>query len=167
MEWNSEKFKDLTWWLSIKFFLHIATCLPKWSSEVCQFRIVVHVDENVRQKAVQWYGMVEILCRRSTYEWNLMLSLLFMVQHQRKQVNKELWTEALTYGDIQLLPIVDLYNLITYKTLSICMYVVCELLWFRSMLSRYWVLGHSKQYMNLDWLHSPVNVPFDRCCCIS
>lgn len=72
--------------------------------------------------------MVEILCRRSTYEWNLMLSLSFMVQHQRKQVNKELWTEALTYGDIQLLPIVDLYNLITYKTLSICMYVVCELL---------------------------------------
>jgi hypothetical protein len=86
------------------------------------------VDENVRQKQCIEMVLIEILCTRSTYEWNLMFSLLFMVQHQRKQVNKELWTEALTYGDIQLLPIVDLYNLITYKTLAICMYAVCELL---------------------------------------
>lgn len=80
------------------------------------------------QKRCSDMVLIEFLCTRSTYKLNLMISLLFMVQHQRKQVNKELWTEALTYGDIQLLPIVDLYNLITYKTLSICMYAVCELL---------------------------------------
>lgn len=46
------------------------------------------------------------------------------MQHQNKQVNEELWTESLTYGDIQILPMVDYYNIITYKTLAICMFAV-------------------------------------------
>ncbi|CAD6250569.1 unnamed protein product [Miscanthus lutarioriparius] len=37
-------------------------------------------------------------------------------------VNEELWNEAHTYGDIQVLPFVDYYSLITWKTLAICIY---------------------------------------------
>jgi len=37
-------------------------------------------------------------------------------------VNEELWNEARTYGDIQVLPFVDYYSLITWKTLAICIY---------------------------------------------
>lgn len=48
------------------------------------------------------------------------------VQQQNKQVNKELWKEALTYGDMQLLPFVDYYELIVFKTLAICMFAVCD-----------------------------------------
>jgi beta-1,3-galactosyltransferase len=39
-------------------------------------------------------------------------------------VNMELWNEAQTYGDIQVLPFVDYYSLITWKTLAICIYGV-------------------------------------------
>jgi hypothetical protein len=39
-------------------------------------------------------------------------------------VNEELWNEAQTYGDIQVLPFVDYYSLITWKTLAICIYGV-------------------------------------------
>lgn len=46
----------------------------------------------------------------------------FVGQHSNKQVNKEIWREALTYGDIQLMPFVDYYNLITLKTLAICIF---------------------------------------------
>ncbi|CAI9779303.1 unnamed protein product [Fraxinus pennsylvanica] len=39
-------------------------------------------------------------------------------------VNEELWNEAWTYGDIQLTPFVDYYNLITRKTTAICIFGV-------------------------------------------
>lgn len=39
-------------------------------------------------------------------------------------VNEELWNEARTYGDIQVLRFVDYYGLITWKTLAICIYGV-------------------------------------------
>lgn len=32
-------------------------------------------------------------------------------------VNEELWNEARTYGDIQLMPFVDYYSLILWKTI--------------------------------------------------
>ncbi|CAA6653912.1 unnamed protein product [Spirodela intermedia] len=38
------------------------------------------------------------------------------------QVNLELWKEAQTYGDIQLMPFVDYYSLITLKTIAICIF---------------------------------------------
>nr|XP_029118836.1 hydroxyproline O-galactosyltransferase GALT3 isoform X3 [Elaeis guineensis] len=40
--------------------------------------------------------------------------------HKNKQVNLELWREAQTYGDIQLMPFVDYYSLITLKTIALC-----------------------------------------------
>lgn len=46
----------------------------------------------------------------------------FVGQHANKQVNKEIWREAVTYGDIQLMPFVDYYNLITIKTIAICVF---------------------------------------------
>ncbi|CAO2208082.1 unnamed protein product [Urochloa humidicola] len=42
--------------------------------------------------------------------------------HNSEQVNMELWREAQLYGDIQLMPFVDYYTLITFKTISICMF---------------------------------------------
>ncbi|XP_022866606.1 beta-1,3-galactosyltransferase GALT1-like [Olea europaea var. sylvestris] len=37
-------------------------------------------------------------------------------------VNEELWNEARTYEDIQLMPFVDYYSLITWKTIAICIF---------------------------------------------
>jgi len=39
-------------------------------------------------------------------------------------VNEELWNEAQTYKDIQLMPFVDYYSLITWKTVAICLFGV-------------------------------------------
>ncbi|MBA0637249.1 hypothetical protein Godav_029362 [Gossypium davidsonii] len=44
----------------------------------------------------------------------------FVGMHKNQIVNEELWNEARTYGDIQLMPFVDYYSLITWKTLAIC-----------------------------------------------
>lgn len=44
----------------------------------------------------------------------------FVGLHKNHIVNDELWNEARTYGDIQLMPFVDYYSLITWKTLAIC-----------------------------------------------
>ncbi|KAI4303084.1 hypothetical protein MLD38_038757 [Melastoma candidum] len=40
--------------------------------------------------------------------------------HQNIQVNAELWKEAQAYGDIQFMPFVDYYDLITYKAVATC-----------------------------------------------
>ncbi|KAL4382956.1 hypothetical protein GQ457_15G004880 [Hibiscus cannabinus] len=44
----------------------------------------------------------------------------FVGLHKSHIVNDELWNEARTYGDVQLMPFVDYYSLITWKTLAIC-----------------------------------------------
>ncbi|KAL2470229.1 putative beta-1 [Abeliophyllum distichum] len=44
----------------------------------------------------------------------------FIGLHKNKEVNFQLWKEAQAYGDIQLMPFVDYYNLLTYKTVAIC-----------------------------------------------
>ncbi|KAK8952603.1 Beta-1,3-galactosyltransferase 15 [Platanthera zijinensis] len=46
----------------------------------------------------------------------------FVGLHKNQLVNEELWKEGRTYGDIQLMPFVDYYNLITWKTVAICIY---------------------------------------------
>ncbi|XP_068660470.1 hydroxyproline O-galactosyltransferase GALT3 isoform X2 [Aristolochia californica] len=46
----------------------------------------------------------------------------FIGFHKNKQVNSELWREAQIYGDIQLMPFVDYYALITLKTIAICIF---------------------------------------------
>ncbi|KAK3154453.1 hypothetical protein QOZ80_2BG0190690 [Eleusine coracana subsp. coracana] len=46
----------------------------------------------------------------------------FVGLHTNLMVNKELWNEAHTYSDVQVLPFVDYYSLITWKTLAICIY---------------------------------------------
>ncbi|XP_058076946.1 hydroxyproline O-galactosyltransferase GALT3-like isoform X2 [Magnolia sinica] len=43
-------------------------------------------------------------------------------EHKNGQVNVELWKEAQRYGDIQLMPFVDYYSLITLKTIAICFF---------------------------------------------
>ncbi|KAM3406763.1 hypothetical protein ACQJBY_000684 [Aegilops geniculata] len=42
--------------------------------------------------------------------------------HKNEQVNMELWREAQLYGDIQFMPFVDYYTLITLKTVAICIF---------------------------------------------
>ncbi|KAL2484647.1 Beta-1 [Abeliophyllum distichum] len=42
--------------------------------------------------------------------------------HKNQMVNEELWNEARTYGDIQLMPFVDYYSLITWKTIATCIF---------------------------------------------
>lgn len=46
------------------------------------------------------------------------------LQHKNQIVNEELWSEIKTYGDIQLMPFVDYYGLITWKTIAICIFGV-------------------------------------------
>ncbi|XP_076894226.1 hydroxyproline O-galactosyltransferase GALT3-like [Bidens hawaiensis] len=40
--------------------------------------------------------------------------------HKNTQVNYELWREAEAYEDVQLMPFVDYYSLLTLKTIAIC-----------------------------------------------
>ncbi|KAL7123722.1 hypothetical protein ABFS83_14G001600 [Erythranthe nasuta] len=44
----------------------------------------------------------------------------FIGLHKNKEVNYKLWREAQAYGDIQLMPFVDYYSMLTYKTIAIC-----------------------------------------------
>ncbi|KAK4483325.1 hypothetical protein RD792_010511 [Penstemon davidsonii] len=44
----------------------------------------------------------------------------FIGLHKNKAVNFNLWREAQAYGDIQLMPFVDYYSMLTYKTIAIC-----------------------------------------------
>ncbi|KAK7363428.1 hypothetical protein VNO77_05571 [Canavalia gladiata] len=44
----------------------------------------------------------------------------FIGLHKNNRVNFELWSEAQAYGDIQLMPFVDYYSLISLKTIAIC-----------------------------------------------
>ncbi|CAL9151323.1 unnamed protein product [Musa hybrid cultivar] len=46
----------------------------------------------------------------------------FVGLHKNEMVNEELWKEANTYGDIQLMPFIDYYTIITWKTIAICIY---------------------------------------------
>ncbi|XP_034707679.1 beta-1,3-galactosyltransferase GALT1-like isoform X1 [Vitis riparia] len=46
----------------------------------------------------------------------------FVGLHKNQMVNEELWKEVQTYGDIQLMPFVDYYSLITWKTIAICIF---------------------------------------------
>lgn len=55
-----------------------------------------------------------------------------MLQHKNQIVNEELWNEAQTYGDVQLMPFVDYYSLLTWKTLAICIFGVNKTLFFSS-----------------------------------
>lgn len=40
--------------------------------------------------------------------------------HKNAEVNLDLWKEAQAYGDIQLMPFVDYYSLISLKTIAVC-----------------------------------------------
>ncbi|RAL38608.1 hypothetical protein DM860_002586 [Cuscuta australis] len=44
----------------------------------------------------------------------------FIGLHKSKQVNLEVWKEAETYRDVQLMPFVDYYSLLSLKTVAIC-----------------------------------------------
>ncbi|KAE8773266.1 Beta-1,3-galactosyltransferase 15 [Hordeum vulgare] len=46
----------------------------------------------------------------------------FVGLHKNEVVNEELWNDGRTYGDIQLMPFVDYYSLILWKTIAICIY---------------------------------------------
>ncbi|EPS61312.1 hypothetical protein M569_13484, partial [Genlisea aurea] len=47
---------------------------------------------------------------------------VYLSQHKNQLVNEELWNEATTYRDVQLMPFVDYYSLITLKTIAICIF---------------------------------------------
>uniref|UniRef100_A0A804QZC8 Galectin domain-containing protein n=1 Tax=Zea mays TaxID=4577 RepID=A0A804QZC8_MAIZE len=61
----------------------------------------------------------------------------FVGLHKNEVVNEELWNEARTYGDIQLMPFVDYYSLILWKTIAICIYgvymIYCIIFYFTWM----------------------------------
>ncbi|MED6180274.1 hypothetical protein PIB30_008773 [Stylosanthes scabra] len=46
----------------------------------------------------------------------------FVGLHKNQIVNEQVWKEAETYGDIQLMPFVDYYSIISWKTLAICIF---------------------------------------------
>ncbi|KAK7274843.1 hypothetical protein RIF29_15942 [Crotalaria pallida] len=65
--------------------------------------------------------------RRTWMQYNAIRSnttavRFFVGLHKSQIVNEELWKEAQTYGDIQLMPFVDYYSLITWKSLAICIF---------------------------------------------
>ncbi|KAG4403159.1 hypothetical protein GLYMA_01G048500v4 [Glycine max] len=65
--------------------------------------------------------------RRTWMQYNAVRSnttavRFFVGLHKSTVVNEELWREARTYGDVQLMPFVDYYSLITWKSLAICIF---------------------------------------------
>ncbi|KAL7120086.1 hypothetical protein ACP275_02G101600 [Erythranthe tilingii] len=44
----------------------------------------------------------------------------FIGLHKNREVNYKLWREAQAYGDIQLMPFVDYYSMLIYKTIATC-----------------------------------------------
>ncbi|XP_019461610.1 PREDICTED: beta-1,3-galactosyltransferase GALT1-like isoform X2 [Lupinus angustifolius] len=65
--------------------------------------------------------------RRTWMQYNAIRSnttavRFFVGLHKSQIVNEELWKEAQTYRDIQLMPFVDYYSLITWKSLAICIF---------------------------------------------
>ncbi|KAI3717656.1 hypothetical protein L1987_69413 [Smallanthus sonchifolius] len=63
--------------------------------------------------------------RRSWMQYEAVRSGVVVVRffiglHKNKQVNFELWREAQAYQDVQLMPFVDYYSLLTLKTIAIC-----------------------------------------------
>jgi len=74
-----------------------------------------------------YYFSYVLLTKASTHIY-LIIFLTFCChwgsQHHNHHANKELWNEAVTYGDIQILPFVDNYDLIVFKTVAVCMYAV-------------------------------------------
>ncbi|CAL0315191.1 unnamed protein product [Lupinus luteus] len=65
--------------------------------------------------------------RRTWMQYNAIRSnttavRFFVGLHKSQIVNEELWKEAQTYRDIQLMPFVDYYSLITWKSLATCIF---------------------------------------------
>lgn len=50
----------------------------------------------------------------------LSITWRFFGQHTSEQVNLEMWREAKAYGDIQFMPFVDYYGLLSLKTVALC-----------------------------------------------
>ena len=59
-----------------------------------------------------------------SFDWKGILNVCPIMQHKNQIVNEELWSEIKTYGDIELMPFVDYYGLITWKTVAICIFGV-------------------------------------------
>lgn len=74
----------------------------------------------------------------------------FVGLHTNLIVNKELWNEARTYGDIQVLPFVDYYSLITWKTLAICIYGT------GAVSAKYLMKTDDDAFVRVDEIHSSV-----------
>ncbi|XP_021757001.1 hydroxyproline O-galactosyltransferase GALT3-like [Chenopodium quinoa] len=63
--------------------------------------------------------------RRSWMQYEAVRSGIVAVRfligfHKNAEVNLDLWKEAQAYGDIQLMPFVDYYSLISLKTIAVC-----------------------------------------------
>lgn len=74
----------------------------------------------------------------------------FVGLHTNLMVNEELWNEARTYGDIQVLRFVDYYGLITWKTLAICIYGTSVLP------AKYLMKTDDDAFVRVDEIHSTV-----------
>ncbi|KAL6899290.1 hypothetical protein ACP4OV_005948 [Aristida adscensionis] len=72
----------------------------------------------------------------------------FVGLHTNLMVNKELWNEARTYGDIQVLPFVDYYSLITWKTLAVCIYGTT------AVSAKYLMKTDDDAFVRVDEIHS-------------
>lgn len=72
--------------------------------------------------------MQAVIAAHNLYNFLYLLFLILdalLLQDKNAQVNLELWREVEAYGDIQLMPFVDYYSLITLKTIAICTFGVC------------------------------------------
>lgn len=87
--------------------------------------------------AVRFFvGLVSIifhyfcLLKHIRLKQNTLKRICTLPQHKNQIVNEELWTELQAYRDIQLMPFVDYYSLITWKTVAICIFGVTSLFVF-------------------------------------
>ncbi|RWW63144.1 hypothetical protein BHE74_00029694 [Ensete ventricosum] len=121
---------------AVKFFIGIISTANNFKHRMAVRRTWMQYDL-VRTGAVVvrfFVGLVSsyscrfllsfLILSHSRYKLAYLNVLWFFKQHKNQMVNEELWNEASTYGDIQLMPFVDYYSLITWKTIAICIYGV-------------------------------------------
>lgn len=113
----------------MRFWLEVLLFIYNCSRMFIELRNLSHLNELL---AVHWFRFfkcpfiftnnmpaISRKCLKITWLCLVMVHVIYL-QHKNSQVNFQLWREAQAYGDMQLMPFVDYYSLISLKTIAIC-----------------------------------------------
>ncbi|GJS20844.1 beta-1,3-galactosyltransferase GALT1 [Tanacetum coccineum] len=96
---------------------------PEAKKEVKETKKEDKPEASSKKEFLRTWLLVEHNCKYAAVKLGQVAARFFVGLHNNRVVNEELWTEAKTYGDIQLMPFVDYSSLISWKTIAICIFV--------------------------------------------